>query len=333
MFEDKTILVTGGAGSIGSGLIRNLLKHNVKKIVSFDSNETDQFMLKNNQGDGRLEIITADIRNRESLELVFSSHRFDMIYHAAAMKHVGTCEDTPTEAVGANVIGTQNLVDMTVKYRVPKMILISTDKAALPVNVMGATKFIAERIVLNGNRRTNGDLVFSCVRFGNVANTRGSVIPVFVNNALREKPITMTDGNVTRFVMRMDDTVELIFKATRYAKGGEIFILKMNAFRLSDLVESMKTVATKIGIDLEVNETGLVRGEKMHEDLVNNLETANLYEMDGMYVIGPHPENAKRADIINYSSRDAKKLGRAELEAIIMEYIEQTFHYSKIRGS
>ena len=184
LFEGKTILVTGGCGSIGSGIVKHLLKNGSKKVISLDSNEIDQFMLKQSISDDRFEIFTADIRNRDSLESIMISEKIDIIYHAAAMKHIVTCENTPTEAVRTNIYGTQNVVDVAVKYGTPKVILISTDKAVCPINIMGATKFVAERIILNGNIRTHGKQVFSCVRFGNVANTRGSVIPVFIQNIL-----------------------------------------------------------------------------------------------------------------------------------------------------
>jgi len=322
-FKGKTILVTGGTGSIGSEIVRQLLEYNVNKVIIFSRDEIKHFLIKKRILGERLETVVGDVRDYRSLQRVFEENDIDLIYHAAAMKHVVICEDFPIESVKTNILGTQNIVDLAIKYEVPKMITISTDKSASPVNVMGATKFIAERITLNAN--------FSCVRFGNVANSRGSVIPVFVNALLNNKLITISDPNVTRFIIGIEDAVGLIFKATKYTIGGEIFILKMKAFRLGDLLDVIiNRIAPRLDIskeDIKVNVTGLVPGEKLHEDLINNTESNRIYELDDMYVILKNNkdiskyQNIKKIDLHKYTSKDVELISKEEIEKIVMKYL------------
>ncbi|HJH25988.1 MAG TPA: hypothetical protein C5S37_04260, partial [Methanophagales archaeon] len=272
----------------------------------------------------RLETVVGDVRDYRSIQRVFEENDIDLVYHAAAMKHVVICEDFPIESAKTNIFGTQNVVDLAIKYEVPKLITISTDKSAYPVNVMGASKFIAERITLNAS--------YSCVRFGNVANSRGSVIPVFIDNLLNRKPISITDSNVTRFIIGIPDAVKLVIKATEYARGGEIFILKMKAFRLGDLLDViLDRIAPKLDIskeNIEVNITGLVSGEKLHEDLINNTESNQIYELDDMYVIlrnnedGSKYQNIKKIDLYEYTSKDVESISKDEIEEIVMKYLK-----------
>jgi len=265
--KGKTVLVTGGTGSIGSEIVKQIFNYEINKVIIFSRDEIKHFLIKKRILDERLETVVGDIRDYRSVQRVFEDFDIDLIYHAAAMKHVVLCEDFPIESAKTNIFGTQNVVDLAVKYGVPKLLTISTDKSAYPVNVMGATKFIAEKITLNAN--------YSCVRFGNVANSRGSVIPVFIDNLLNKKPISITDPNVTRFIIGIPDAVKLVIKATRCAKGGDIFILKMKAFKLGDLLDViLDRIAPRLDIskeDIKVNVTGLVLGEKLHEDLINKI--------------------------------------------------------------
>jgi FlaA1/EpsC-like NDP-sugar epimerase len=323
--KEKTILVTGGTGSIGSEIVKQILGYGVNKVIIFSRDEIKHFLIKKRILDDRLETVVGDVRDYRSVQRVFEENDIDLIYHAAAMKHVVICEDFPIESAKTNIFGTQNVVDLALKYEISKMVTISTDKSAYPVNVMGATKFVAERITLNAK--------YSCVRFGNVANSRGSVIPVFIDNLLNKKPISITDPNVTRFIIGIPDAVKLVIKATRYAKGGEIFILKMNAFRLGDLLDViLDRIAPRLGIskeDIEVNVTGLVHGEKLHEDLINNTESNRIYELDDMYVILRNNENIskyqniKKIDLHGYTSKDVESISKEEIEEIVMKYLKK----------
>jgi UDP-N-acetylglucosamine 4,6-dehydratase/5-epimerase len=328
----KTILVTGGTGSIGSEIVKQALEQGATEVIVFSRDEIKHFMMRKNISNDRLETVVGDVRDLRSVEQVFNRFDIDLIYHAAAMKHVVMCEDFPLEAVKTNILGTQNVVDIALKYEIPQMITISTDKAAYPVNVMGAAKFIAEKITLNGNLLSKGKQAFSCIRFGNVANSRGSVIPVYIENLLNRKPLQVTDLEVTRFIMEISDAVKLIIKATEYGQGGEIFILKMKAFKLGDLVDVIvNRIAPRLNMakdDIKVNVTGLVSGEKLHEDLINNTESSRVYELENMYVLLPDHESSARipsiskASLTRYTSNDVGLISRERIEQTAIKYLE-----------
>ena len=323
--KGKEVLVTGGTGSIGSEIVKQLLDYEVNKVIIFSRDEIKHFLVKKRILDERLETVVGDVRDYRSVQRVFEKNDIDLIYHAAAMKHVVICEDFPIESAKTNIFGTQNVVDLAIKYEIPKMVTISTDKSTYPVNVMGATKFIAERITLNAN--------FSCVRFGNVANSRGSVIPVVIDNLLNRKPISFTDPNVTRFIIGIPDAVKLVIKATEYAKGRDIFILKMKAFKLGDLLDViLDRIAPRLGVskeEIKVNMTGLISGEKLHEDLINNTESNRVYELDDMYVILRNNEDSskyqdlKKTNLHEYTSKDVELIAKEEIGEIVMKYLKK----------
>lgn len=339
----KTILVTGGTGSIGGGIVDGVLEHGASRVIVFSRDEIKHFLMKKRISDERLETVVGDVRDPRSIEQVFHRFNVDIIYHVAAMKHVVMCEEFPVEAAKTNIFGTQNVVDLAIEHGVPKMITVSTDKAANPVNVMGATKFIAERITLNANRLARDSQAFSCVRFGNVANTRGSVIPIFIEDLLHGRPLAVTDPEVTRFLIRLSDAVNLVLKATEYAQGGEIFVLKMRAFKLGDLVDVVSNrIAPRLSIPAEnvkVSMTNLVTGEKLHEDLVNGIESSRLYECDGMYIVQSSKQNNGRNGNGNGNgnghgnghglcvgsvsgSEDIMPMLKDEIEGFVLEYLE-----------
>ena len=329
----KVILVTGGTGSIGSEIVRQTLDQGAGKVVVFSRDEIKHFMMRKEISDDRLETVVGDVRDLRSVEQVFSRFDIDILYHAAAMKHVVICEDFPLESVQTNILGTQNIVDLALKYRVSKVITISTDKAAYPANVMGASKFIAERITLNANKMSRGQQSFSCVRFGNVATSRGSVIPVYVEDLLSRKPLQVTDPEVTRFIMEIPDAVKLVITATEYAEGGEIFILKMKAFKLGDLVDVIiNRIAPRLNIsknNVGVNICGLITGEKLHEDLINDTESSRLYELEDMYVLLPDNDSSvkypsiRKASLSRYASSDVELISKDEIEQIVVKYLER----------
>jgi len=332
ILKNKVILVTGGTGSMGTEIVRTALASEAKKVIVYSRDEIKHFMLRRRISDSRLESAIGDVRDRIALENVFTHNDIDMVCHAAAMKHVVMCEEAPLEAAETNIRGTQNVTDLALKYSVPKVVVISTDKAAYPVNVMGATKLIAERITLNASKLAAPGQVLSCVRYGNVAISRGSVIPVFIDSLIRHKPILVTDPEVTRFAMDISDAVKLVLKATEYARGGEVFILKMRAFRLGDVVDVIvKRIAPKLKIspkDVNVEVSGLLKGEKLDEDLINRLEAQHLYTYGDMFIIlegkaaAKYPR-LKKIELKEYTSRSAPRISKDEIEGIIVRYLKE----------
>jgi FlaA1/EpsC-like NDP-sugar epimerase len=329
--SDKVVLVLGGTGSLGSEIVRRSLEGGAKKVIAFSRDEMKHFMLRKRITDQRLETVIGDIRDFKSIERIFNNTDVDVIYHTAAMKHVTMCELEPLQAVETNILGTQNVIDVAREHNVSKVITVSTDKAAYPVNVLGATKFMGERLMLNAARQCGRDQVFTCVRFGNVAASRGSVIPVWVDNLMRHKPLQVTDCGVTRFIIEIPQAIGLVMRATEFASGGEIFILKMKAFRLSDMLDVMvNRIAPRFNIkpsDVQIEATGLVEGEKLHEDLINGIEAAHLYELNDMFVIlkdsadlSKYP-GIKKAGLKSYTSDAAPLITKDELEQIIRDYI------------
>lgn len=337
ILADKTVLVTGGTGSIGSEIVKQALGQNASKVIVFSRDEIKHFLMKKRISDSKLKTIVGDVRSLRSLEQVFRNYDINVVFHAAAMKHVVICEDFPLETVETNIVGTQNVVDMALKYNVSKMITISTDKVAYPVNVMGATKFIAEKVTLNANKLSRGNQSFSCVRFGNVAYSRGSVIPVYIDNLLNNKPLQVSDPEVTRFIISISDAVSLVLKATEFAQGGEIFILKMKAFKLGDLVDVMvNVIAPRLNVakeNIQVNITGLVSGEKLHEDLINELEAPQLYETSDMYIILPSDRSytgniaISKTDINRYTSKNAESISTQQIDKLVLEYLQSRTPY------
>lgn len=237
-YADKTILITGAAGSIGSALVRKLLKYNTKIIRALDIDETALFNLGQEFSQNKVRLLIGDIRDKE--RLVRAVEDVDIIFHSAALKHVPLCESNPFEAVQTNVLGTRNLIEAAMNEEVQKFITISTDKAVNPINVLGASKLLAERLTASANlykgrRKTK----FSCVRFGNVLNSQGSILPTFTEQVKRGGPVTLTHPDMTRFIMTIDKAIELVLKAALLSKGGETFILKMSGLRIEDLAKAV----------------------------------------------------------------------------------------------
>ena len=329
----KRVLVTGGTGSIGSEIVKHVLEKGASNVVTFSRDEIRCFQIKDNRLDPRLDAVVGDIRDFKSIERLFDQFTFDVIYHCAAMKHVVVCEEFPYEAVKTNVLGTQNIIDLALRHNVTKLITISTDKAVNPANVMGATKQIAERITINANRVSGGAGIFSCVRFGNVANSHGSVIPVFIEKLLNGRPLQVTNPEVTRFVVGISDAARLVVDASSFAQGGEIFILKMQAFKLGDLLEVItKKIAPKLNIPdgrLRIETIGMVEGEKLHEQLVSNVESSRTYDWGNMYVVLPNNEvyskynGLNKVSLSSYTSRDVELLSSVQIEQIVMEHLEK----------
>lgn len=317
-YKGKKVLVTGGSGSIGSEIVKELLKFDVDTVRILDNNETGLFDLENELKDNRIRTLIGDIRDLDRLKRAFQD--IDIIFHAAAYKHVPLCEYNPSDAVKTNVLGTQNVIDAAVYNKVSKVVLISTDKAVNPVNVMGATKLLAERLMISSNvYGVKTGTTFSCVRFGNVLNSRGSVIPLFKKQISKGGPITITDKEMTRFIMDISDAAKLILKSGLKARGGEIFILKMPAVKLTDLSEAMiEYYAPKFGYsaeDIEVKLIGKRVGEKIYEELMTPDEVLYFREDKELLIIDRSLDE-KDKDFI-YNSMHIEHLNKAEIIAIL----------------
>ena len=327
-YTNKTILVTGGVGSIGSEIVRKLMEHNPKAMRVLDNNETGIFDLEQELQSEKFRPLVGDIRDKGRLRRAIEGA--DIVFHAAALKHVPLCEYNPFEAVKTNVLGTQNVIEAAMEEEIEKLITISTDKAVNPVSVMGATKLLAERLTISANyykgvRKT----AFSCVRFGNVLDSRGSVVPLFKEQIRGGGPVTLTDPDMTRFVMSIPKAVGLVLRAAEIAQGGEIFIFKMPALRISDLAEVMiEELAPQYGHkpeSIKVEVTGRRAAEKNHEELLTEDEAINACETEDMFIISQIRENQeeKTAPIKRYTSDKVSLLSKEEIKEMLRENLPQ----------
>ncbi len=328
IFTGKNILVTGGTGSIGSEIVRKLLPCEPRGVRVFSNDENGMFNLERRLGaDNSLHFLLGDIRDKACLKRAIED--IDLVFHAAALKHIPICEYNPFEAVKTNVLGTQNLIEAAIEEEIDKLITISTDKAVNPVNVMGATKLLAERITVAANYyKGMSQTVLSSVRFGNVLNSRGSVTPIFHEQIRRGGPLTITDPDMTRFVMSIPRAVELVLRAAELAAGGEIFILKMPALRLGDLAEVMiEELAPRYGRrpgDIRIQVVQKRPGEKVDEELMTAEEAQNAAEFDGMYVISSTLTAEKDSRVSNkprkpYISSEEKLLTKPAIRQLVRE--------------
>lgn len=274
---NKVVLVTGAAGSIGSGMVSQIAKYHPEKIILLDFAESAMYdfvnELKNQHPNLPLEVVIGDIRNFDRMKRLFEVYKPHYILHAAAYKHVPLMEDNPSEAVLTNVCGTKNLVDLAVEFNAYKFVMISTDKAVNPTNVMGASKRIAE--IYAQNKNSLGKTKFITTRFGNVLGSNGSVIPLFKRQIEQGGPITVTDERITRFFMTIPEACQLVLEASTIGEGGEVFVFDMGeSVKIIDLAKKMiKLSGLQIGKDIEIKVTGLRPGEKLYEELLSDAET------------------------------------------------------------
>jgi UDP-N-acetylglucosamine 4,6-dehydratase len=328
LFKGKNIAVPGGLGSIGFEIVKKLLDYKVSSVVVADNRETELAYWMYNSFDDRLKFQLCDIREfNRVLEIL---KHVDIVFHAAALKHVSVCEFNPFEAVKTNVIGTQNVIEGCVQEDVEKMILVSTDKAVNPTNVMGATKLLAERLVSAfSNMGAESVTRFGVVRFGNVLYSRGSVLEIWDRQLKEGKKITITDPNMTRFFMDVNQCVYLIFEAVKHTEGGETFILKMPSVRIGDFAE--------VYLELRGHPKnhfvliGKRAAEKMHEDLVFPEESEVLLENDKFLLRLPffladmgkkYEDGFKKAVKTKYSSSDPDNLlNKRQIKATLSSFL------------
>lgn len=330
----KKILVTGGCGSIGSQLVDSLISYKPNVIRILDNNERALHRMQSEYMDqsDTLRFLLGDVRERDRVNMAMED--IDVVFHCAALKHVELNEYNPFETIQTNVRGTQNVIRAALEAGVESFVGISTDKASNPTSVMGATKLLAERLIIAANTyRGPRDISFNCVRFGNVLGSRGSVVPVFLDQIEDGGPITVTDPEMTRFLMTAEKAVELIFRAYEEMRRGEIYVLKMPAFRLEDLVDAVCDCFAPIygqnPDDIEVKIVGRKPGERTHEKLISADEMIFAEEREDMFVLRPqidlgYEDSDTTADVNSlngeYTSADADFLSQVD----IIEQIEAT---------
>lgn len=334
-FTDKRVLVTGCCGTVGSELTRQLLQeYKVSELIGIDNNESEIFFQEQRFLGYAAHFFLADIR--DSQKLVRKMAGVDVVFHTAAFKHVILCERSPFEAVQTNILGIQNVISAASDAKVERVIFTSSDKAVNPTNVMGTSKLMGERLMTaaNGNKRGNGP-VFASTRFGNVLGSRGSVIPIFREQIRKGGPVTLTDPEMTRFIMSISQAVRLVIDSSLIAKGGEVFVTKMPVIRIRDLAEVMiEELAPKYGHDTEkiqIKTIGTKPGEKQYEELMTLEEVRRTVELPLYFAVRPafsslygnieyaYPEVVNEKVEKPYHSANETPLSREELRDFLYD--------------
>lgn len=333
-FKGKNILVTGGTGSIGLEIVRQLLKYKPNVVRIFARHEDRHHQIMQELGNEKLRFVIGDIRDKDRLRIAMEG--IDIVFHAAALKHVPLCEYNPFEAAKTNIIGTQNVIEAAREAGVKRVISISTDKVVNPTGILGTSKLMAEKLSLapyfnQGDKKTK----FSCVRFGNVLGSRGSILPLIKKQIFEKGAVTITDPDMTRFVMTIPQAVKLVLDVSLTMRGQEIFILKMPSVRLNDLIkaaiEYYAPLAGKKASDIKIKFIGKRDGEKIHERLLADHEIDRVLETKDMYILMPPSfkkilegrrdkvcsVTAKKIKNKNFFSEYAPRLSHNELIALI----------------
>lgn len=317
IIEGKTFLITGGTGSLGNKIVREIIKHSPKKVIILSRDEDKQYNMANELPSPLIHFELGDIREEKRMKEITKG--VDVIIHAAALKHVPPSEKEPMEFIKTNVLGARNIVEAAIANEVPVVIGVGTDKAVKPINVYGMTKSLQEKIMIAADKKNKTR--FTCVRYGNVIGSRGSVIPFFKKKILNNEPVTITNPNMTRFLLRLEEAINLIFHAIDKGNGGEIFVKKMPACRMDDLANAMiKSLSGDS--DYPVKIVGFRPGEKIHEILVSEDEMRRSKELEDMFIIQDygHEENYSTAENIEeYGSYNTKRLNQEE----ILELLKQ----------
>jgi FlaA1/EpsC-like NDP-sugar epimerase len=330
IFKEKKVLILGGTGTIGSALVKKILNFEPKVIRIFSRDEYKQFKMNEEfENNNKLRFLLGDVRDFERVNKAMEE--VDIVFHCAALKHVPACEYNPFEAVKTNVIGTQNVINAALNNNVKRVIFTSSDKTISPTNTYGATKLLAERLVSTADYyKGSKDIIFSAVRFGNVMGSRGSVIPVIKKQISEKGYVTITDPDMTRFMMTVDQAIDLLISALRRAKGGEIFVLKMPVIKIGDLFDVVtEEYCLKKDIDISKIERkiiGLRVGEKIYEELMTYEESKTATEFEDMFAIDPLCigtnrvyTHGRKTQIRDYSSHTETALSKEEVRELVVK--------------
>jgi UDP-glucose 4-epimerase len=305
MFKGKVLMITGGTGSFGNTVLKRFLSTEVREIRIFSRDEKKQEEMRIALNDPKLKFYIGDVRDYDSIHQAMKG--VDYIFHAAALKQVPSCEFYPMEAVRTNVMGTENVMNAATANGVKRLVVLSTDKAVYPINAMGISKAMAEKLMVAKARMQNeGETVLCATRYGNVMASRGSVIPLFVSQLKEGKPLTVTDPNMTRFLMSLEDSVDLVLYAFQHGKQGDIFVQKAPASTVADLAQALKELFKK---DKPVRVIGTRHGEKLYESLISREEMAKAKDMGGYYRI---PADNRDLNYAQYFSEGEEKISQQE---------------------
>ncbi|HRN96999.1 MAG TPA: polysaccharide biosynthesis protein [Candidatus Saccharibacteria bacterium] len=305
MFKGKTLLITGGTGSFGNAVLNRFLDTDIKEIRIFSRDEKKQDDMRKLYNNDKIKFYIGDVRNPDSIRDAIK--RVDYIFHAAALKQVPSCEFFPMEAVRTNVLGTDNVLTAAIEEGVKKIICLSTDKAAYPINAMGTSKAMMEKVIIAKSRNIDPtDTTIACTRYGNVMASRGSVIPLFVDQIKAGKPITITDPSMTRFLMNLDEAVDLVLFAFEHAKQGDLFVQKAPASTVGDLAQALKELFDSKS---EIKTIGTRHGEKVHETLMTKEEKAKSEDMGDYFRI---PADNRDLNYDKYLEDGSKKITESE---------------------
>ncbi|EFI83364.1 polysaccharide biosynthesis protein [Listeria grayi DSM 20601] len=335
MFNGKTILITGGTGSFGNAVTKRFLDTNIKEIRIFSRDEKKQDDLRKKYHNPKLKFYIGDVRDPASIEVAMRG--VDFVFHAAALKQVPSCEFFPMEAVKTNVLGTENVVETAIKANVKKVICLSTDKAAYPINAMGISKAMMEKVFVAKSRNVDTNQTLICgTRYGNVMASRGSVIPLFIEKIKNKEPLTITDPQMTRFLMSLEEAVELVIHAFKHAETGDIMVQKAPASTIGDLAKALLEL---FKVDNEVQIIGTRHGEKKAETLLTREEYAQAEDMGNYFRIpadsrdlnySNYFEDGSEAitEAYEYNSENTHRLSLEEIKSklIALDYVKAELH-------
>ncbi len=325
MFNDEVLLITGGTGSFGKAVLRRLLDSNLKEIRIMSRDEKKQDDMRKCYQNPKLKFYLGDVRDTQSVRNAVQG--VDYIYHAAALKQVPSCEFHPLESVKTNILGTENVLDAAIYFGVKRVVVLSTDKAVYPINAMGISKAMMEKVAIAKSRNSHKTII-NVTRYGNVMASRGSVIPLFIEQIYSGKPITLTDPNMTRFMMTLDDAVDLVLYAFKHGQSGEVFVQKSPAATIAILAKALVSLLGKP--DYKMLVIGTRHGEKLYESLLSREEVVAAEELDRYYRVPPdlrdlnyekftdHGE-IKISEAFEYNSHNTERLDLIGMKALLMK--------------
>ncbi len=305
MFKGKVLMITGGTGSFGNSVLRRFLSTDVREIRIFSRDEKKQEEMRIALNNEKLKFYIGDVRNYDSIHQAMKG--VDYVFHAAALKQVPSCEFYPMEAVRTNVLGSENVMEAAIARGVSRVVMLSTDKAVYPINAMGISKAMMEKfMVAKARMQSEGETVLCATRYGNVMASRGSVIPLFLSQLKEGKPLTVTDPNMTRFLMSLEDSVDLVLYAFEHGKQGDIFVQKAPASTVADLAQALKELFRK---DNPIRVIGTRHGEKLYESLISREEMAKAQDLGAYYRI---PADNRDLNYAQYFSEGEEKISHQE---------------------